>query len=98
MPFDGTGINGSPRGSDELHFSFPFPLKPSLTVIATCLDYRFCMTITATCHHAAYAPLSMRVPTPPARTAEVSYIENGVKKSMIASLCWLEAEQLGGPT
>ena len=92
MPFDGTGINGSPWGSDELHFSFPFPLKPSLTVIATCLDHRFCMTITATCHHAAHTPLSMRLPKRPALTAEVSYIESGVKKSMIASLSWLEAE------
>ena len=98
MPFDGTGINGSPRGSDERHFSFPFSLKPISYRDRDVFSYRFCMTITATCHHAAYAPLSMRVPNPPARTAEVSYIESGVKKSMIASLCWLEAEQLGGPT
>ena len=98
MPFDGIGFNGSPWGGDELHFSFPFPLQPDFTVIATCLDCRFCMTITATCHHAAHTPLSMRVPKRPAPTAEVFYIKGGVKKSMIASLCWLEAEQLGGPT
>jgi hypothetical protein len=86
IPFDGTGINGSPWDGDELHCSFPFPLTPVLMVIATYLDHRFCMTITATCHHAAHAPLSMRVPTRPAPTAEVFYIEGGVKKSMIASL------------
>ena len=98
MPFDGTAINGSPWDGDELHFSFPFPLNPALTVIATCLDYRFCMAITATSHHAAHAPLSMRLPKPPALIAEVFYIESGVKKSMIASLSWLEAEWLERPT
>ena len=97
MPFDGTRINGSPWDGDELHFSFPFPLQPDFTVIATCLDRRFCMTITATCHHAAHAPLSMRVPKRPAPTAEVFYIKGGVKKSMIASLTWLQAEQLERP-
>jgi len=39
----------------------------------------------------------MRVPKPPALTAEVFYIKSGVKKSMIAALTWLEAEQLGRP-
>jgi hypothetical protein len=97
MPFDGTGINGCPWDGDELHFSFPFPLTPALTVIATCLDHRFCMTITATRHHAAHAPLSMRVPKPPALTAEVFYVESGVKKSIIVALTWLQAEQLGRP-
>jgi hypothetical protein len=96
MPFGGAGINRSPRDGDEIHFSFPFPLQPDLAVIATCLDYRFCMTITATCHHAAHAPLSMRIPKRPALTADVFYIESGVKKSMIAALTWLQAEQLGG--
>ena len=97
MPFDGIAFNGSPWGGDELHFSFPFPLQPELTVIATCLDYRFSMTITATCHHAAHAPLSMKVPTRQALTAEIFYIEGGVKKSMIASLTWLQADQLERP-
>jgi hypothetical protein len=98
MPFDGIGFNRSPWGGDELHFSLPFPLQPGFTVMATCLDFRFSMTITATCHHAAHTPLSMRVPRRPALTAEVFYIESGVKKSMIASLTWLQAEQLGRPT
>jgi hypothetical protein len=39
----------------------------------------------------------MRVPTRPAPTAEVFYIEGGVKKSMIASLTWLQTEQLERP-
>jgi hypothetical protein len=55
------------------------------------------MTITARSHHAAHAPLSMRVPTRPALTAEIFYIEGGMKKSMIASLTWLQAEQLERP-
>ena len=97
MPFDGIGFNGSPWGGDELHFSFPFPLQPDFTVMATCLDLRFCMTITARSHHPAHAPLSMRVPTRPALTAEIFYIEGGVKKSMIASLTWFQAEQLERP-
>jgi hypothetical protein len=97
MPFDGIGFDPSPWGGNELHFSFPFPLQPDSTVIATCLDYRFSMTITATCHHAAHAPLSMRVPKRPALTAKVFYIEGGVKKSMIASLTWRQAEQLERP-
>jgi hypothetical protein len=46
---------------------------------------------------AAEAPLSMRVPKPRALTAEVFYVESGVKKSMIASLAWLQAEQLERP-
>jgi hypothetical protein len=98
MPFDGISFNGSPWGNGELHFSFPFPLKPTLTVIATCLDHRFCMTITPTCHHAAHAPLSMRLPKRPALTAKVFYLEGGVKKSMVVSLTWLQSEQLGRPT
>src|SRR5258708_15768616 len=77
MPFDGIGFDPSPWGGNELHFSFPFPLQPDFTVIATCLDYRFSMTITAPCHHAAHAPLSMRVPKRPALTAEIFYIEAG---------------------
>ena len=93
MPFDGIGFNGSPWGGDELHFSLPFPLQPGSTVMATCHDFRFCMTITATSHHAAHTTLSMRVPRRPALTAEVFYIERGAKKSMIASLTWLEGEQ-----
>ena len=97
MPFDGIGFNGNPWGGDELHFSFPFPLKPDFTVTATCLDLRFYMTITARSHHAAHDPLSMRVPKRPAPTAEVFYIKGGVKKSMIASLTWLQAEQLERP-
>jgi hypothetical protein len=40
----------------------------------------------------------MRVPKPPALTAEVFYVESGVKKSMIVALTWLQAEQLGRPT
>jgi hypothetical protein len=39
----------------------------------------------------------MRVPTRPALTAEIFYIEGGMKKSMIASLTWLQAEQLERP-
>jgi hypothetical protein len=39
----------------------------------------------------------MRVPKRPALTAKVFYIEGGVKKSMIASLTWLQAEQLERP-
>jgi hypothetical protein len=97
MPFDGIGFDPSPWGGNELHFSFPFPLQPDFAVIATCLDYRFSMTIAATCHHTAHAPLSMRVPKRPALTAEVFYIEGGVKKSMIASLTWRQAEQLERP-
>jgi hypothetical protein len=50
------------------------------------------MAITATSHHAAHAPLSMRLPKSPALTAEVFYIESGVKKSMIAALTWLRDE------
>jgi hypothetical protein len=52
------------------------------------------MTITARSHHPAHAPLSMRVPKRPALTAEIFYIKGGVKKSMIALLTWLYAEQL----
>jgi hypothetical protein len=40
----------------------------------------------------------MRVPKPPAPTADVFYVESGVKKSMIVALTWLQAEQLGRPT
>jgi hypothetical protein len=93
MPFDGIGFNGSPWGGDELHFSLPFPLQPGSTVTATCHDFRFCITITATSHHAPHTTLSMRVPRRPALTAEVFYIERGAKKSMIAALTWLEGEQ-----
>jgi hypothetical protein len=40
----------------------------------------------------------MRVPKPPALTAEVFYVESGVKKSIIVALTWLQAEQLGRRT
>jgi hypothetical protein len=40
----------------------------------------------------------MKLAKQPALTAEVFYIESGVKKSMIAALTWLQAEQLGRPT
>jgi hypothetical protein len=40
----------------------------------------------------------MRLPKRPALTAEVFYVDSGVKKSMIASLSWLEAEWLERPT
>jgi hypothetical protein len=90
MPFDGTGFRGSPRGGNELHFSLPFPLQPGSTVMATCQDFGFCMTMRATSHHAAHSTLSMRVPRRPALTAEVFYIDRGAKKSMVASLTWLE--------